>query len=198
MYRVFYVVAVLLFLQPQADAAVSVGVSGSNSSSSFGLESNRSTTISASVAVGFLNFLRLGLTHRRSYEKKSGFKSERITEDLVAYTEFQDDTEAITNSFDLTAIIYKGLVSPFVFAGVAHRKYFSEVTIRNTIYRSRTTLPLVPNYGIGLSIRLNRDFSLKLTQTFTPGTKNTVDENGVEQEKKVTDSYSQIGITYQL
>ena len=80
-------------------------------------------------------------------------------------------------------------MAPFVFGGVAQREYFTEYRIPN----QTTKLSLkddLPNYGLGLQIRLNRHFSLKLSQTFTPGTSVSLDEN--EVEKDILDSHSQV------
>lgn len=178
-------------------AAVNIGLSGSSSTSNFSLETHSSSAISANVAVGMGSYFHIGLTHRRSFENKSGLKKTKIDETTIAYIPFEDKTETVTNSIDLTIFLYDGPLAPFVFGGVARRDYITKIKYLNQQGRSSTTLFPVPNYGVGLTFRVSRQFRLKLSQTYTPGMQ-TVLENGVEKSKVVKDSYTQIGVTYQL
>ena len=188
--------AILLLMCQPTFGAISVGLSGASSKSNYSLETQKSSIISANVSVSFLSFLRVGLTHRRSFTEKTGLKKAE-TPSQVIYYEFEDNTDIITNSIDLTAVLYPGVVSPFVFGGIARRDYYTEVRYPGSEAKGETTLPAVPNYGAGLAIRLSHQFSLKITQTYTPGIATTI-ENGEEVSRVINDTYSQIGISYQL
>ncbi|MFW7380164.1 MAG: hypothetical protein ACOH5I_15225 [Oligoflexus sp.] len=187
-----------LLISSPAAAIVNIGLSGSASTSNFSLETHRSTAMSANISIGLWSFLHIGLTHRRSFENKSGFKKASPTPTSYSYIEFRDNTESVTNSVDLTLFLSQGTISPFVFGGVARRDYITEIEFQDQRVRSTTTLYPVPNYGVGASIRLSMKFQLNLTHTFTPGLKTTVDDNGEENSSVVNDSYTQMGITYRI
>ena len=57
------------------------------------------------------------------------------------------------------------------------------------------SLPPSPTGGLGMGIRLHRNFSLKLSYTVSPGIKQ---ENPNEDPRAVIDSYSSVGISYNL
>ena len=181
-----------------ANANIRIGLSGSASKSNFSLETHRTSAISANISLAISNYVHIGLTHRRSFENKSGLKRTEASgsEDYV-YLPFEDNTENITNSIDLTVYLYQGQVSPFIFGGVARRDYYTEIEYLDQRVKSRTTLFPVPNYGLGAAIILSREFQLRITQTYTPGVR-TVIENGEEKSDIVKDSYTQIGVTYKL
>ncbi len=190
--------ALCYVLVPESSlATMSVGVSGANSTSSLFLETHKSTTISANIAVEIASFMHIGLTHRRSFLRKGGLKKSQVTDDVSAYYEFTDNTDIVTNSIDISIFLHRGLVSPFIFGGVARRDYFTEVRYRGITGKKRETLPAVPNYGYGLAILLSRNFNLKITQTYTLGIR-TILESGNEVEEKVRDNYTQLGISYKL
>lgn len=186
-----------VFTPEAALGTINVGISGSNSSSSFFLESHKSTTISANVAIEVASFMHLGLTHRRSFIRKDGLKKEEISAGEYSYFSFTDNTDIVTNSIDVSIYPYRGLVSPFIFGGVARRDYYTKVSYRGYTGKKRETLPAVPNYGFGLAVMLSRSFNLKITQTYTIG-RGTVLEEGQEVEQQVRDAYTQLGIGYKL
>jgi hypothetical protein len=167
------------------------------SNSNFSLETHKKSSISANISLGIGSYVHVGLTHRRSFDNKSGLKKTRLDENTIAYIPFEDNTEIITNSVDLTIFLYSGKVAPFVFGGVAKRDYLTEISYLQQSAKSATTLFPVPNYGFGLAIQLTRDFNLKITQTYTPGIK-TVLEEGIERSETVKDSYTQVGIGYKI
>lgn len=185
------------FLANRAEASVNIGLSGASSTSNFSLETHRSTSLSANVSMGLWSYLHIGVTHRRSFENKSGLKKGSV-EDTVVYMPFQDNTESITNSVDLTLFLRQGTVSPFVFGGIARRDYYTEIEFQEQRVRSTTTLYPVPNYGIGASVRLSMQFQLNITHTFTPGVRTSLNDNGEEQSRPVNDSYTQMGISYRM
>lgn len=194
------IIAILMLSALSTDslASFNVSLSGSTSKSAFGLESHERSNVSASFAVGLARFVRLGLTHRRSFEKKKGLRRQRLSDERTIYYEFVDDTEVLTSSIDLTVILYHGQVSPFIFGGAARRDYFSETVNPFESNKFSIENDIVPNYGLGLSIMLSREFSLKLTQTYTEGEKIELSPIGEEIKSKTTDSFSQIGISYRF
>lgn len=191
-------IASILFLMDDAYGAISVGLSGSTSQSSYSLETQKSSVVSANVSVAITRFLRIGLTHRRSFLEKSGLKKTQSEDQTqTIYFEFEDNTDVVSNSIDLTVVLYPGQISPFVFGGVARRDYYTEVRYPFSESKGQTTLPAVPNYGVGFAVQLNRNFSLKITHTFTPGISTTL-EDGEEITESVNDTYTQLGISYRI
>ncbi len=180
-------------------AAVSISLSGSAENTSNALEKYRNNAISANISLALGDHLLVGLTHRRSFEHKDGLKrSEGAKADEYVYFPFKDYGESTTNSLDLTIIPYNGLISPFVFGGVASRQFHNEIIFLDNKIRSSQTLFPIPNYGFGTVIQLGMGFQLKITQTYTPGVQTILDENGEEANRLVKDSYTQVWIGYKI
>mgnify|MGYP003683318259 CR=1 FL=1 len=194
--QILAIITTILIISSSAEAAISIGLSGAASQSNYSLETQKSSILSANVSLGIASFLRIGFTHRRSFQEKSGLKKSTSDSGTIYY-EFEDNTDIVTNSVDLTAILYPGRISPFVFGGVARRDYYTEVRYPGSESKGETTLPAVPNYGLGFAVQLNRSFSLKITRTYTPGITTSL-EDGEEVDEVVNDTYTQLGISYRI
>jgi hypothetical protein len=181
-----------------AQAAINISLSGSSEISNAALERYRSNSVSANVSLGLGNHFLLGITHRRSFDNKMGLKrAENAETKTLEYIPFEDNGESTTNSFDLTIIPYNGVISPMVFGGVARRDYYNEIQFMGSRIVSRQTMFPIPNYGFGTIIQLGAGMHLKITQTYSPGVKTTL-EDGEEISRLVKDSYTQIWLGYRL
>ena len=174
--------------------AISLGISGFGSVSNAGLEKYHSLSFSANLSLGLGQNFRVGITHRRAFEKKEGLKK---SESAAEYFNFNDDTKSIANSIDLTIVLFVGQVSPFVFGGIARRDYDRTAKLQTQYLRSKITLFPVPTHGFGFAVFISRDINFKITQTYSPGVRIII-ENGEEKHLGVVDSYTQAGITYKL
>ncbi len=180
-------------------ATVSINLSGSAQKSSANLETTSRNTVSANIGLNLGQYVSIGLTHRRSYEDTLGQKkATNAARTEYVYLPFQDVTDSTTNSIDLTLIPYSGIVSPFIFGGVAHRTYYNRYDYNAYRVESKLAVWPVPNYGFGIAIQLGGGFQLKVTQTFTPGKETTIDEDKVEHERKVLDRYAEIWLGYKI
>ncbi|MFY7930703.1 MAG: hypothetical protein ACOVS5_17655 [Oligoflexus sp.] len=184
---------------PTVEAAVNIGLSGSAENSNNSFEKYRNHAVSANISLGLGEHLLIGVTHRRSFDNKIGLKKTEVAgqPNTFAYIPFEDNAESVTNSLDLTIIPYNGLVSPFVFGGLARRDYVNKLEILGNTIRSKQTLFPIPNYGVGIVIQLGLGFQLRITQTYSPGVK-TILEEGQEKSQLVLDTYSQVWIGYKL
>ena len=80
------------------------------------------------------------------------------------------ETSIKANSLDLTLILYPGEVFvPYLTGGVIVKEYVWQYRDAKTSFTSapETETP-APNVGLGLGVRLNRQFSLKLLFTASP------------------------------
>lgn len=198
---IFLSLVLLVFSQVSSDvafASIKIGLSGSSSNANFSLETRRSRALSTNISVGLWRFLHVGLTHRRAYEFKSGLVKGTDSSSNILYLPFEDSTQSTTNSIDLTVFLHQGVVSPFIFGGVARRDYVTEISFQDQKVKSTTSLYPVPNYGVGAAVRLSMNFTLNLTHTLTPGVRSRIDEDGNEQKETVNDSHTQIGVSYTL
>ncbi len=198
--RLFLLAAGLAFggLSTLAWGAVTINLSGSAQNSNANLEKSTSHAISANIGLGLGEYVSIGLTHRRSYINNGGQKKGvNPTHTAYMYIPFQERTESVTNSVDLTLIPYTGIVSPFIFGGVARRDYLNQFDYQGSRTTSTQSLYPVPNYGLGLAVQLGAGFQLKLTQTISPGKETTVDA-GVEKVREVRDTYTELWLGYKL
>ena len=191
---------------PALGAAVSLGLSGSASNNNLGLETSHNNAVAANLNLDLSVYFRVGVTHRRSIDTGEGFKRLKDSAGAEQYVEFESQTRTITNSVDLIVVLYNGVISPYVFGGVAKKEYSTSTSCAAlcTENPGSVTLFPVPNYGFGAGISLNKEFSLKISQTYSPGVATVLEngfpasEEGVLKTRYVRDSYTQIGISYHL
>lgn len=179
-----------------AEVYITGSVSASNSF--VPLQTYQSNSASGSIAVDLGNYMRIGYTHKQESQEADGYKdvSERTG---VANTYVKSYTKAhiISNSVDLTLILYDGAVLfPYLNIGVIvknSRFVFQEGDQQPEVIQ----VPAAPaaNLGMGLGIRLNRDFSLKITYLVSPA--ETYDPVQ-EKAKVVLDRSTSLGLTYQF
>lgn len=186
------------FASLPAYSGVQINLSGSAQKSTNNFEKTKAHTVSANVGVSLGSYASVGLTHRRTSSDTTGFKK-RINAERTAYVlvPFEDKTETVTNSIDLTLIPYSGIVSPFIFGGVARQDYSNQFDFLGERTTSKQTLYPVPNYGGGISVQLGQGFQLKITQTITPGKESYVEE-GAEKSKTVQNTYTELWLGYKL
>ena len=180
---------------PSAFGAFHFTVQGSATDSHFGLQTQASRSASASIATDLGVYFRLGITHREDVSDQQGYSAK---DDGSGYYFSKTRTNLSANSLDLTIILYYGeLFVPYIMAGAIKKEYITEFTAESgEKIVSPTSLPPVPNAGVGVGIRINKDFSLKLSYTVSPG----FVQNGPEdtEGRRVLDKVTSVGITYDL
>ncbi len=197
--KTFLLLFTLLFCQQTSYAAISLGLTGASEKTTNALEKTTSNQISANVSLGLGNHILIGLTHRRSFEYKTGYKKASTNNpNIFVYIPYRDNGESLTNSLDLTIVPYNGLISPFIFGGVARRDYRNEIFFLDQNIPSKYSMFPIPNYGFGTAIQLGMGFQLKITQTYTPGIETVLSETGEENTKMVKDSYTQVWVGYKI
>lgn len=202
------VVAAFACAATPAFSAIYVTGSVSASSANMGLMSYDSRGGSASLAIDMGRYMRLGITHRQQFQESAGVvgKDENSCSatDVVDHKtqdgdclEYESRTHMIANSIDLTVILYDGQVFvPFLMGGAVVKTYSSETKKEgeaDTVV-DPTTLPPVPNVGGGVGIKLNKEFTLKLTYQASPGV--VILPDG--QTRRVWDKDTSIGLSYQF
>lgn len=187
------VLAGSFLINGSAQAMVYFTLGGSQSRSNVPYQTYVSRAGSASVAMDVGPFFRVGYTHRQEFSNNTGYRA------LVSlpgyYGQYVSQTRVISNSIDLNMILFAGdLLIPYLSAGAVVKSYSSSVETLEGNDSDSFKLDPVPNLGAGVGIRLNREFSLKLSYTVSPGKKQ---EPGGEREETL-DNYTQLGVTYQL
>ncbi len=195
----FLLALTLLVWQNASSAAISLGLTGASEKTTNSLEKTTSNQISANVSLGLGNHVLIGVTHRRAFEYKTGYKKASTNNpNIFVYIPYRDNGESLTNSLDLTIIPYNGLISPFIFGGVARRDYRNEIFFLDQNIPSKYSMFPIPNYGFGTAIQLGMGFQLKITQTYTPGIETLLSDTGEESTRIVKDSYTQVWVGYKL
>jgi hypothetical protein len=184
-----------------AYAKISVGLSGSGSQNNAGLEKHKSSSGSLNLSVGLGPHVKTGINYRRATEHREGLKLSSSNTSETTHYAFNSELLSTTYSLNLTLVLYNGRISPYVFGGIANKYYTNKFTyefVDPIVHKTDFKLEEVPTYGFGIAIFLNRQFSLKITQTYSPGKVITVDAQGNEDESEAIDSYTQVGISYNL
>ncbi len=202
------VVAALASAATPAFSAIYLTGSVSASSANAGLMSYDSRGGSASVAIDMGRFMRLGLTHRQQFQESRGVvgkdenscSSDAVVDKTTAEgdcLEYESKTHVVANSIDLTVILYDGQVFvPFLLGGAVVKTYSSETKkegLEDTVVKP-TQIGPVPNVGGGMGIKLNKEFTLKLTYQASPGV--VILSDGTT--RRVWDKDTSIGLSYQF
>ncbi len=202
--RVLFALAAVFGAEP-VTAAVHVTGSVKAGTLSAGYQSTDSKGASASLSVDLGRYIRIGLTHEQQittsegYENPDGEDTKDIDGDGVKDPQpTYSQQHVYSNSLDLQVVLYEGdLFVPYLLGGIIGKRYV--VTARNmvngTMDNFDITLPPGPNLGAGLGVRLNKDFTLKLQYTVSPG---YTMKPGDEKPKSVLDRNMNIGLTYQI
>jgi hypothetical protein len=193
----FFCVAFAGLWSGSAFGVVYVTLGGSQSSNYVGYQTFESRAGSASVALGLGDLMRVGLTHRQEFQYREGFFED--TEAPGTFGVFNSLSRVVSNSVDLTVILYAGDVFvPFVSAGGVRKLYINKVIVDRSgaveTDSSKQWGPIQPNLGVGLGIRLNQRFSLKLSYTVSPATT----QMPGQEARAILDNFAEVGLTYQL
>lgn len=169
-------------------ASVHFTLAGKIKDSNYGLLTQEENEASLSVAFDVGSYLRLGVTHRQETNTSKGF-----VESEEGYAISTVTTKELADSIDLTIILYYGKIFvPYLQFGMIERHY---TFISGTQEPRTKRVPWQPNGGYGLAIRLNENFSLKLSQMFSDGVR--IPYPNAEPESTL-DAYTSVGISYNL
>ncbi len=182
-----------LAVVPSALGMIHFTLGGSMSRNNIPYQTYLSRAGSASVAMDLGEYFRVSYSHRQEFSNTAGYRA--LESQPGYYGEYLSATRVISNSVDFNVILFAGdLFIPYLSAGAVVKAYFSDISSVEGSETSSFTLPAAPNLGGGVGIRLDRNFSLKLSYTVSPGLKQ--EPGGTRKE--ILDSYAQMGVTYQM
>lgn len=195
----------LLGISNMASAGMHLSLSGSQSSSNAGLQKIESGAGSASVAFDIWDYLRLGYTYRQEISSTGGYTEGRDANggiiknaagEPASYVKFLNRSRVVSQSVDLTIVLYAGDVfMPYIFVGAGTKNYdILNQTENKEDEHIKASVPVSPNAGAGLGIRLSQRFSLKFSYTVSQGIKQLPGQLA----EPTLDNYTQVGITYAL
>ena len=115
---------------PNSFGTVYVTGSVSASTSNVPMQTNESQAGSGSLAVDLGQYIRIGLTHKQEFQVSSGYKdtseadTTSTTETPANYVEVASRTHVVSNSLDLTLILYEGQIFlPYLTIGGVIKNY---------------------------------------------------------------------------
>ena len=160
------------------------------------LSSQNSRSGSASIAFDLGTYFRIGYTHRQAINTNQGYV--QVTSQPESYQYKMEETHSFSNSLDFTIILYYGrLFVPYIQVGAVKKDYFLVSAVGDDEpTESKISLPPVPNGGVGVGIRLNRNFSLKISLSVSPGLKKTTPDQS--EPESVWDTFTSVGISYNI
>jgi hypothetical protein len=175
-----------------AFSGVHISLGGSHSESNAGYQKIVSGAGSAGLSFDIGGYTRLGYTFRQETDATTGYQ---LNSAGTNYVYFRKNATVTSNSVDLTLILYAGdIFTPFVFAGVVKKQYSTHIQDATGSVESYAYPYAGPQGGAGLGVRLSQKFSLKTTYTMSNGY--TVIPG--QELQQTVDSYTQVGITYEL
>lgn len=190
----FFLFLLIVVWNPQlAMAGLHLGISGTAATNHLGRQTQKVQAGKGSLAVDLGSYFRLSYSFQAKLQSREGqLESSEVDGE---YIDFKEEINQTGHSIDLFVILYAGeLFTPFVFVGGAlkhYRIYYEEEGEEPTEVEG--PLPGY-NYGAGFAISLNRSFSLKITNTWSPGV--TINKAG--EERDIRDVQTDVGINYHL
>ncbi len=204
--RSFGLAAALVLAAASSPARAAFYVNGSvkGATSSLGYQSIESKGYSGGLSVDLGRYIRIGFTHEQDFQTLEGSEdpiSPAVHHDAdgnVAPWPVYSNVHTISNSIDLQAVLYEGTVMmPYIIGGIVKKTAYT-VGINPTTGNREAAAPLGslgPQAGVGLGIRLNKDFTLKFQYMVSPGSKQAP---GDVKARGVIDRSASIGLTYQI
>lgn len=191
-----------------AQASIYVSGSISTSTSNVPFQTFESRYGSGSLGIDLGRFIRLGYTHSQELSVTEGYRdpngqsqtrgaaSSDVVDTCESCVATRSSTQVVGNSLDLQIILFEGqLFMPYITGGAIVKLYRFENLESGQVTRNEGAVGPVPNLGAGLGIRLNKDFTLKLTYIASPGLAQT---KGEELPHGVWDKRVTLGLSYQI
>lgn len=197
--RLFYqfLMVGIILIPNQALAGFSFDLTGSGTKSAAGATTNNDSAVTAGVGVDLGDHFQLGLSYRVSNDNAVGLRAIQVG-NQTGLVDYESDTRTVIKALNLAIILYNGIVSPYVFGGIAHHEYYFRTELAGQMDEDRKVVPQLINYGGGFTVYLNQNFGLKISQTFSPGEKLVVTPDYRIETKKVLNSYLEVGVRYRL
>ncbi len=195
--KIFSVLVVVLFISKPLHAAIYISADGSYGKMNKYLEKTTSVGAKGSVAADINSNFRISYSYKYGVEKTQGYQ-DYVSGDTVYLYKTSSKTLTRIHAIDLIGVLYNGTYFvPFIFGGAAYKlydmKYENEAV--SGVYKVSKKLGPVENFGCGLSIALSSNFSLKVTNTWSPGMKLTPEDYLTSEGSKVYDSVTELGIS---
>lgn len=183
-----------LGIAPRAFSAMSYTLSGSASNGHFGMQTHESRAGSASVEYGLTKQLEVGISHRQALSTQHGYKEVEDANGKRTVS-FRTDARTVTNAATMTYMLFENAPAvPYVFGGVAHHTVYAKgVEAGETSTFSEPSLG--PQAGLGIAVRVSKQFMLRVSYTVSPGTVVPDPAKPAETTTKVN-SYAQLGISW--
>lgn len=188
-YKLLLIVVSVIGIERYGFSKVSYSISGSGDQKHLGYYSESSQSGSASVDLSLGRSVRIGLTLTKKLQAENGYKSNEAETLFIPYNL---DVNTESYAANLTLIPFHYRVTPFIFGGFGYY-IIKKTEVVNGVSDSNTEPLFGPQGGVGLGIRLSRDFSFKITHTISPGrVKTPANKEGISKNNAVT----QMGVTY--
>jgi hypothetical protein len=197
---------VVPFLESKALAVLFLTGSVSSSIANAGFQTYESRYGSGSLGFDLGRYIRLQYTYSQEYASSYGYKDQNAgssgqkqtatDNDCSQCTESRSMTRVIGNSLDLQIVLYEGTVLvPYITLGSIIKTYEMRL-VENGVETGHdpVTMGPLPNLGLGVGLRLNKDFTLKISYITSPS---VAQERG-EEPRSTWDKKVTVGLTYQI
>jgi len=182
-----------------AHAQWTFSLSGTEDRSHTDLVESRDSRWTFSASVYLLQYMSIGISHSQVNKITVGEK-ERTGAQLNEH--FEDRLKVVSNSFNLTVVLFSGPITPYIFGGIARKWYYYVYNYEfSTAGQDFEYTPddngqkNLWNAGLGFSIPVSYNFSVKIKRNWTPV---ELTDPITKDKKKVYDTYTEVGLTYKI
>lgn len=191
-------IIMILFYYQISLCATYISASFSSALSHMGYENYYLTNIKGSISIDIGYNLRLSYSRKYEITEEKGYKNFG-TSDTPNYIYYVAKNEITTDTIDVIIVLFSNnYLTPFIFGGIAFKYYILQMSTDNDInYKYKDPYGPLANFGAGLAIKLNENFALRLTNTWSPGFIRKIDEP-TDKIHVVWDSQLDIGLEYKI
>ena len=196
--KIFSAFVVVFFCFQPLHAAIYISADGSYGNLNKYLEKTTSLGAKGSIAADINSNFRISYSYKYAIEKTKGYQDYTSGNELYL-VKTSSRVLTRTHAIDLIGVLYNGkYFVPFIFGGAAYKLYnmkYENAAVGSGVYNVSKKLGPVENFGCGISIALSQNFSLKVTNTWSPGMKLSPKDYLTSEGTKVYDSVTEVGIS---
>jgi len=176
-------------------AGITLGIAGSQSKSHLGLQELSTVSGKGSISVDLGSYIRLGYAYSQAFQHQEGYENKAAEDEPKELVYREQDIRQTAHTVNLFVVLFAGeIFTPYIFGGMAMKYYVIDTKEEGKDPVRETGSGPSPNGGAGLSIALNKNFSMKFTYTLSMASK----EDYYGKKTAATDTQFDVGLSYKI
>jgi len=148
-----------------------------------------------SISVDLGSYIRLGYSYSQAFQHQEGYENKADEDEPRELVYREQDIRQTSHAVNLFIVLFAGdIFTPYIFGGMAMKYFVIDTKEEGEEPKRETGKGPSPNGGAGLSIALNKNFSLKFSYTLSLAVK----EDYYGETSSATDTQFEVGLSYKI